>query len=125
MQGVFKNVDFLHNHAVNVTFFNYSNGRKRLVKSKYCGTETKQNKQTYTPLCSKFMPRKVFKQCGSGFERKKHPIDGFGQKIAQIDGFPYPYSPPSLRNNNLHVLAQRKSTWHSICVVTVAFTKAL
>ena len=36
MQGVFKNVDFLHNHAVNVTFFNSSNGRKRPVKSKYC-----------------------------------------------------------------------------------------
>ena len=34
-------------------------------------------------------------------------------------------APPSLRNNHLHVLAQRKSTWHSICVVTVAFTKVL
>ena len=35
--------------------------------------------------------------CGFGFEQKFWRIDGFGDK-ARIDGFAYPYSPPSLRS---------------------------
>ena len=40
--------------------------------------------------------------CGFGFEQKFWWIDGFAEKKAQIGGFPYPYSPPSLFLNTFH-----------------------
>ena len=35
--------------------------------------------------------------CGFGFEQKFWWIDGFGDKMARIGGFAYPYSPPSIK----------------------------
>jgi len=61
--------------------------------------------------------------CGFGFEQKYWRIDGFGEKMARIGGFAYPYSPPLLKRDterltykraNMRKVAQIKELSHGI-----------
>ena len=52
---------------------------------------------TFTSLPLNFYTSVSGCGCGFGFEQNYWRVDGFGEKIARIGGFAYPYSPPSYR----------------------------